>query len=200
MYSIKLILGQGRAGITQKTLKFPISQLLDKPKQPQLLPGRRPIIQIPERPLLQQPQYIIQPKTTPNNFNTRKLNISESSQIEYKVIPVPNYIIPQTRFGGDSISRTIKRKTMQDTRREIPAYADPIYRHPSKPTETPFQKIPRKLMDFDTGINTEFEENSPYQEGVISEMCQRPNRSFFQEPPRIEKSSEYRQASAKVFT
>ena len=36
--------------------------MLDKPKQLWLLPGRRPIIQIAERPILQQPQNIIQPK------------------------------------------------------------------------------------------------------------------------------------------
>ena len=64
---------------------------------------------------------------------------------------------------------------MQDIRLEIPAYADPIYRPPSKPTEIPLQVIPRKLTDLDTdaleqNINMDFEENSPYQEGVISEM------------------------------
>ena len=59
---------------------------------------------------------------------------------------------------------------MQDTRREIPAYADPVYRLPPRPTEIPLQEIPRKLTDWDTDINMDFEENSPYQEGVISEM------------------------------
>ena len=36
---------------------------------------------------------------------------------------------------------------MHDTRREIPAFADPIYRPPPKPTEISPQVIPRKLMD-----------------------------------------------------
>ena len=63
---------------------------------------------------------------------------------------------------------------MQDVRREIPAYADPIYRPPPKPTEMPLQVTPRKLMDSDSNIleqdiNMDVEENSPYQEGVISE-------------------------------
>ena len=31
-------------------------------------------------------------------------------------------------------------------------------------------------------INLDFEENSPIQEGVISETFQRPNKSFFQYP------------------
>ena len=76
----------------------------------------------------------------------------------------------------DSISRTIK-KGMQDTR-----------------------VIPRMIMDIDAmeqDINMDFEENSPYQEGVIPEMYQRPDKSYFQEPPA--RSSEYRQTSAKDF-
>ena len=32
----------------------------------------------------------------------------------------------------------------------------------------------------------DFKENSLYQEGVISQMYQRPNRSYFQEPPHLE--------------
>ena len=46
-------------------------------------------------------------------------------------------------------------------------------------------------MDLDSdaleqGIDTDFEENSPYQEGVISEMYQSPDRSYFQEPLDLE--------------
>ena len=57
-----------------------------------------------------------------------------------------------------------------------------MYRPPPKPAEIPLQQIPRKLIHLDTDINMDFEENSPYQEGVISEMYQRPNRSYFQKP------------------
>ena len=32
----------------------------------------------------------------------------------------------------------------------------------------------------------DFKENSPYQDGVISEMYQRPDRSYFQEPPELD--------------
>ena len=41
-------------------------------------------------------------------------------------------------------------------------------------------------MDLDTDSNMDFEENSPYQEGVILEMYQRQNRSYFQEPPELD--------------
>ena len=136
-----------------------MSQPLDKPKQPKLLPGRKPIIQIAERPILQQPQNIIQPKMRPKYSVPESSIILESSWHHDKAIPVPNYVIPQTMSGGNSMSRAIKRKTMQDTRREIPAHADHIYRPSLKPTETPLQEIPRKLTDLDTDINTDFEEN-----------------------------------------
>ena len=32
----------------------------------------------------------------------------------------------------------------------------------------------------------DFKENSPYQEGVISETYQRPYKSYFQEPPELD--------------
>ena len=80
----------------------------------------------------------------------------------------------------------INREPIQNTRREIPPYPDPIYRPPTKPAEIPLQETLRKLTDLDTDINVDFEENSPYQEGVISETYQRPDRSYFQEPPELD--------------
>ena len=72
-----------------------MSQLCDKCEQPKLLPGRKPIIQIPERPILQQSQNITQFKTK------LKISTPESSIIlgkpehHDKVIPVHNYTIPK---------------------------------------------------------------------------------------------------------
>ena len=34
-------------------------------------------------------------------------------------------------------------------------------------------------------MNTDFEDNSPFQEGIISEMYQRPDKSYFQEPQEL---------------
>ena len=65
-------------------------------------------------------------------------------------------------------------------------YPDPIFRPPLKPSEIPLQEIHRKLTNLDNDINTGFEENSPYQEGVISEIYQRPNRLYFQGPPELD--------------
>ena len=80
---------------------------------------------------------------------------------------------------------------MQGIRREKPASVDRIYRLPLKPTETATQIIPRKTSDLDSDsleqdINIDFEENSPHQEGVISKIYQRPDKSYFQEPPELQ--------------
>ena len=79
-----------------------------------------------------------------------------------------------------------KEKPLQDINREIPAYPDPIYRPPPKPTKIPLQEIHRNLMDYNTDINMNFKENTPYQEGVTSETYQRPDRSYFQEPSELD--------------
>ena len=41
-------------------------------------------------------------------------------------------------------------------------------------------------MDINLELNTDFEENLPFQEGVISETYQRPDKSFFRELQELE--------------
>ena len=41
------------------------------------------------------------------------------------------------------------------------------------------------IEDINPNINFDFKENSPFQEGVISETFQRPDKSFFQEPKEL---------------
>ena len=59
---------------------------------------------------------------------------------------------------------------MQYVSREIPFYPDPVYRPPPKPVKTPIPQIPGSISDINTKLNMDIEENSPYKEGVISEM------------------------------
>ena len=40
-------------------------------------------------------------------------------------------------------------------------------------------------MHFDPEINMDFEENFPFQEGVISEMYQRPHNAYIQKPQEL---------------
>ena len=115
-----------------------------------------------------------------------KVLVPESSQINDKFIPVPDYVIPITISGDDSSFEWYKGKIMQNISRDIQMYPNPIYRHPPKPTEILLQEIPRKLMDLDVDINKDFEENSPYQEGVISETYHRSDRSYLEELPELD--------------
>ena len=42
-----------------------------------------------------------------------------------------------------------------------------------------------RKINLDLEINKDFEENSPYQEGIISEIYQRPDKSQLLEPPEL---------------
>ena len=101
-----------------------------------------------------------------------------------KVTTIPNYAIPPKDFigsKGNSSTNMIGRKMIQDIFREIPIYPD----HP-KPEKLPIPIIPRKLLDINPELITDFENNSPFQEGIISETYQRPDKSYFQEPQELE--------------
>ena len=111
---------------------------------------------------------IEKPKAVP------KVPIPDDSRTHVKIIPIPDYAIPHTRSRDDSSSGMVKRKTIQDVSREIPIYPDPTYRPPPKSERIPIPEVPRSLSDFDSEINMDFEENSPFQEDVISETYQRP--------------------------
>ena len=74
----------------------------------------------------------------------------------------------------------------------VPLHPGPTYRPPPKPI-TP--NMPRSqessqsspsIENINLDINLDFEENSPLQEGIFSEAYQKPDKSFFQEPKRIE--------------
>ena len=47
--------------------------------------------------------------------------------------------------------------------------------------------IPGNLFDIDSEPNTDFEDNSPFQEGLISETYQRPDKPYFHKPQELER-------------
>ena len=72
-----------------------------------------------------------------------------------------------------------------------PFHPGPTYRPPPKPIRS---YIPRSqecsqssssVENINPDINLDFEENSPFQEGVISETFQRLDKSFFQDPKEL---------------
>ena len=68
--------------------------------------------------------------------------------------------------------------------KDIPIYPDSTYRPLPIPVRThmPGSSQSSESTNIDTEINIDFEENSPFQEGIISEIYQRPDKLFFHEP------------------
>ena len=63
--------------------------------------------------------------------------------------------------------------------RPIPPLHDLFLRPPPRPPDVTDLKDTRKdLLDLDMDRNINFEENSPYQEGIISEMYERLVKSY----------------------
>ena len=65
----------------------------------------------------------------------------------------------------------------------------PILRLPPKLIKQNFTHVQSSLnsnvKDINPSINFDFEESSPFQEGLMSETFQRPDKSFFQEPKEL---------------
>ena len=63
----------------------------------------------------------------------------------------------------------------------VPFHLDLLLRNPKQ------QPIKQNIQDINhnPNINLEFEENSPFQEGIMSETFQRPDKLFFQNPKEL---------------
>ena len=83
-------------------------------------------------------------------------------------------------------TEAITRGMIQGKNRELPCYPDIIYRSPPRPSENLQPQSPESKPDTRPKIDIEFKENSPYQEGIISEAYQRLDKSYFQEPNELE--------------
>ena len=68
---------------------------------------------------------------------------------------------------------------------QTPNYPDPVMKPPPRPPDKIAQNDRQINLDLDLEINKNFEENLPYQEGIISEIYQRPEKSQLVEPPKL---------------
>ena len=68
---------------------------------------------------------------------------------------------------------------------DVPFHSGPTYSPPPKPIRSNMQRSQKSSQsspsteNINSDIDLDFGENSPFQEGVISEACQRPGMSFF---------------------
>ena len=95
-----------------------------------------------------------------------------------------NFPVPEQLITNET--ETITRKQMQGKNREPPFYPDPIYRPPPRLPDNLGPNHAETKSDTKAKIDIEFEENSTHQEGIILEIYQRPNKSYFQEPKDLE--------------
>ena len=83
----------------------------------------------------------------------------EVCKIEKKVITHPDFTAPVQSVISISVEAINRRPMIKD----IPFYPDPTYRPPSKPIRIPTSLGPANI-DNSQEINTDFEENSLFQE------------------------------------
>ena len=104
----------------------------------------------------------------------------DSTLPQHHVPTVPQPLVP---LAPASIPKPIESTI---DHRPILPYHEPFVRPPPRPPDVTDVKDNRKdLSDIDMDRKIKFEENSPHQEGIISETYERPDKSFIQEPPEL---------------
>ena len=89
---------------------------------------------------------------------------------------------------SDEIGPKMLKSIMEIPRSEMPPlYLVPQTRPPPKPLDT-FSK--KQEVE---SSKIEIEENSPFQESIISEVYERPDKSYFQELIELKRSNRYKQ-------
>ena len=106
-----------------------------------------------------------------------ELTDQPQSHVQPQIIPRPlsqHQPIDPTHIGPKIQHRT------------SPPYYDPYARPPPKPPDIidPLDNW-KDLLENDSDRKVEIEENSPFQEGIISEIYERPNTSYVQEPQEL---------------
>ena len=151
-------IGQGRAGLRRKV----------KTHQPISLPQ-----QSPAQLITTHVQKTVMPLPEPNT----------QSQVDvlpqHVPIPLPEHQPVDPTCFVPWIGPKIQH-------RPSPPYHDPYARPPPRPPDvTDLIDSQKDLLDNDLDRNVDIEEDSPFQEGIISEIYERPDTSYIQEPQEL---------------
>ena len=105
-----------------------------------------------------------------------------------------NQIVDQVNSGQrDEIIKSQMEQSRENIPEQIYVPQKPIIPiHPNQ-ISNPIPKLPGRVtqndkqtdLELDLDINRDIEENSPYQEGIISEIYQRPHKSQIVNPPEL---------------
>ena len=144
-------IGQGRVGLRRKVNTH---QPIPLPQQP------------PTQPMMKHIQKAVIPLPEPIN--------QLQSQVQSQILPRP--LSQHQPIDPTPIPQQIGPKIQH---RPTPSYHDPYTRPPPKPPDTLDPLDSRKdLLDNDSDRKVEIEENSPFQEGIILEIYERPDNSY----------------------
>ena len=134
-------------------------------KRPQIGQGRA-------RSKKKKPDPIIQAINQPSNLS---LEIPRATKIE----TWKTHSIHRTNGTND---RLINNNPFMP---DVPFHLDLLLRSPKQ--QPIKQNITQNVQEINPNpkINFDFEENSPFQEGIMSEMFQRLDKSFFQNPKEL---------------
>ena len=97
---------------------------------------------------------------------------------------IPPQIMPRPLLQHQPVEPTHIGPKIQH--RLSPPYYDPYARPPLKPPDSidPLDSW-KDLLENDSDRKVEIEENSPFQEGIISEIYERSDTSYVQEPQEL---------------
>ena len=151
-------IGQGQAGLRRKV----------KTLQPISLPH-----QLPAQPITKHVPKRVMPLPEPTD--------QSQSHVQPQIMPRP--LSQHQPVDPTCIIQQIGPKIQH---RPSPPYYYPCTRPPPKPPDItdPLDSW-KDLLDNDLDRKVEIEENSPFQEGIISETYERPNTSYIQEPREL---------------
>ena len=191
---------QTRSQAKSSGLKVPEVHGIEKSLVLHVKPERQKIVKLPTDKRLPLPMprigqgrvrikrkvQVVPPLQTPLQTPTPKViqSLPETVTKSHEIVQTEHKLPAQTPIR-QPISPTSIKQTIgpRIEHREIPFYPDPFLRLPPWPPD--LKETRKDLLDLDTDRNISFEENSPYQEGIILEMYEGPDRTYFKEPSEI---------------
>ena len=139
----------------------------------------------------------LDPNLRPEWLVRKSQKPAENSKIEKKETETPrpsNQIVNQVNSGHrDEIIKSQMEQSREKTPELIYVPQNPIIPMNPNQISNPIPKLPERViqndkqtdLELDLDINRDIEENSPYQEGMISKIYQRPHKSQLVDPPEL---------------
>ena len=143
---------------------------LERPCIGQGRAGSKRKIPDPINQAINQPSNLSQEIPGKTKIETRKANHVHSTDPKHSINNTDDRIVNNNPLMPDA-----------------PFHQGPILRPPIKliKQNMTHDKSSQNVQNINPNINFDFEENSPFQEGIISKMFQKLDKSFFQEPKEL---------------